>query len=77
MIRPEQSLVRTGELARAIGVSPPTLCRWTSEPGSQWRACMLRPGWYSVIKLRAAGLLVSAEVLKSAQPPEPGVCDVG
>ena len=77
MIRPEQTLIKTGDLARHIGICVPTLCRWTSQPGSPWRPCMFRHGWYSVPKLRAAGLVESAEVLRSVQPPEPGVCDVG
>ena len=57
MIRPDQSLIRTSELAKHLGVSVVTLCKRTSKPNGPWRACMLRHGWYLVTKLREAGLI--------------------
>lgn len=75
MINEHQTLIRSGALAKELGIHGVTLCRWTSEPESPWRPCMFRRGWYSVPKLRAAGLLPVAPV--PYQNLNSGVCDVG
>lgn len=63
MVRAEQTLIRSGDLARELNISLQTLCRWSADPKGQWQASMLRRGWYLVPKLRAAQLL----------PPVPAV----
>ena len=72
MINPHQHLIKTGPLSRELEVSVPTLCRWTTEDsqrGTLLRSCMVRRGWYSVPRLRAAGLLVTPPTPK----PDPGI----
>lgn len=76
MISPDQTLIRSGDLAKELGISVITLCRWTSEKDSPWRPTMFRRGWYLVPKLRAAGLL-SAAPARVHQTSNLGVCDVG
>lgn len=76
MIATHQHLIRTGELAKELGIHVSTLCQWTSgdnEAGSLWRSCLLRRGWYMVPKLRAAGLLSHPITV----PHHEGACDVG
>jgi hypothetical protein len=76
VINRSQHLIKTGELAKEFHVSAATLCRWTSDAssaGAKWRSCMVRRGWYSIPKLRAAGLLSEFIPEQTNQ----GVCDVG
>ena len=59
MILPQQTLIRTGDLAKELGIHVTTLCRWSQVPGP-WRDAMTRRGWYVVARLRVAGLLAPA-----------------
>jgi len=73
MILPQQTLIRTGALAKELGIHVTTLCRWTQVPGP-WRDAMQRRGWYSVARLRVAGLLAP----DTSEPSDIGVCvDLG
>lgn len=75
MINEYQTLIRTGDLARELGVHATTLCDWAkeaSESGAKLRACQFRRGWYSIQKLREAGIVASP--ISSPQPaPAHGV----
>ena len=62
---PNQALLKSGQLAEALGVDRSTLHRWTiNDP--RLRACLFRRGYYSVQKLRDAGILT-----KPTQPVSP------
>lgn len=58
-LNPQQSLVKCAQLAGLLGVDQSTLYRWTNED-VRVRNCLFRTGYYSVQKLRDAGLLVLA-----------------
>lgn len=64
MILPHQTLIRTGKLAKVLGVSTNTLIDWTNND-VRVRNCLFRRGWYSVQRLRDAGLVTRPE---QAQP---------
>jgi predicted site-specific integrase-resolvase len=51
-----QSLVKPKQLAALLGVDRSTLHRWTVED-PKLRGCVFRRGYYSVQKLRDAGIL--------------------
>ncbi len=60
MILDQQTLIRARDLAAEIGIARNTLWRWTAEKPAL-RACLFRPGWYSVQKLREAGIVTTPE----------------
>lgn len=55
-IRELQSLVKPKQLAELLGIDRSTLHRWTVED-PKLRGCVFRRGYYSVQKLRDAGIL--------------------
>jgi hypothetical protein len=60
MIRPDQCLIRPTALAAELGMDRTTLWRWTRDD-IRLRACLFRPGWFSVQKLRDCGLLTAGQ----------------
>ncbi len=58
MILAQQTLIRARDLAVSFGVTHATLCKWT-QTDPRVRACLFRRGFYSVAKLRDAGLLTT------------------
>lgn len=53
-------MVKPSQLAGLLGISRTTLYMWTVND-ARVRACVFRPGYYSVQKLRDAGLLTRPE----------------
>lgn len=53
---PHQTLVKPSQLASLLGICRSTLHRWTHDD-IRLQACLFRPGFYSVQKLRDAGIL--------------------
>ena len=70
MILPDQTLIRNRPLAKLLGIDPSTLNRWTvGDP--RVRRCLFRRGYYSIARLREAGLI------PAAAPPAPSSEGVG
>jgi predicted site-specific integrase-resolvase len=59
-------MVRPTQLAELLGVSRSTLHRWLQED-LRLKACIFRPGFLSVQKLRDAGILTQANPVPKAQ----------
>lgn len=70
---PHQTLVKPGQLADLLGICRSTLHRWTQED-IRLKACVFRRGFYSVQRLRDAGILTQPAPVQAAQE---GVARVG
>lgn len=57
----QQTLVKPKQLAAILGVDRSTLHRWTIDD-PRLSACVFRRGYYSVQKLRDAGILTKPAV---------------
>ena len=53
-----QTLIPSAALAKELGVHINTLCRWTRQD-RRFRQCLFRRGWFSVQRLREAGILAN------------------
>jgi hypothetical protein len=56
MILPAQNLIRSRDLANELGVCINTICDW-SRKDLRFKAAKFKRGWFSVQKLRDAGVL--------------------
>lgn len=53
-----QTLIPSAALAAELGVHINTLCRWTRQD-KRFRQCLFRRGWFSVQRLREAGIIAA------------------
>lgn len=57
MIALRQTLIKSCDLAKELGVSVETLCRW-SRQDKRFKASKFKKGWYSIARLREHGICV-------------------
>lgn len=67
MVLPRQTLIRTGELARELGVTGTTIGRWSHE---HLKPAIFRRGYFKVQVLREMGVLPTPGAAEMAQVPK-------
>lgn len=55
-VEPFATLIRTRDLAAALGIDITTLCLWTNKD-SRFRRCLFKRGFYSIALLRKENIV--------------------